>query len=757
MTTKNDFQKDKKLKDIIKMMISDPVISQDKDLVSGLQAILEDFGSHEYRITIIGEFSSGKSTFLNAIIGQDILPHGVEETTAAVTYIHNVRKEDKKFNKVKIFFRNGRTPEILDLSTSRTALIDYVTAKSKNKDVVKEIEEVHLYVNFMEGGENLVLIDTPGLNGIKDGMRDITYREIMRSHANICLFHVKGVSQTDVEFIDRFYKDGTPFFFVLNQIDRLTEETPEEKLIGFSKDIKDTVLHTQELPKFVYGVSALQALSARDKTIKRVYADDKEDLSEEKREYYLNKSGFLTLEKSLLDFIKNGEMEKNYLDQIKSRVINLLEIARNGAEADIELLQAKVSDIPEKKILETQKAKVLESIQKNLNVLKTKLGSNMADLENSQKTNIRRICESITEQANAIVNNWTSLDYAERDTKNGKVVNFINNKVNLERQRIESRLTPEFDRIFDNLISIVRSFVPNVAYSKKESKWDFTIEREGIQDDSKLRRLNQQISDIKAEREYNERKKQDADKQKLSIVNEIYSKEKTKAYLESNKIKAIRALGYEPSYRTWTETRPKRKYFLGLFSYKSSEEYEVNNMSEIQSYREKKRQIEYNYDSQIRATDSAIKGLIQKKEGLDPSIYDSIENTLRRKQEILESQKRREEEELELQRKYARTKLLNKLKEKARGLITRSIEPNSGELYLSLSDDIRNNIRHAETKMKDDLESEYARLRSIFLNQLEKLIMKVEAKEDVENNVKTIAQLENKASTISQFLTKLYN
>ena len=132
-----------------------------------------------------------------------------------------------------------------------------------------------------------------------------------------------------------------------------------------------------------------------------------------------------------------------------------------------------------------------------------------------------------------------------------------------------------------------------------------------------------------------------------------------------------------------------------------------------------------------------------------------MRDKLEKQKAILEIQKRREEEELELQRKYSRTKLLNKLKEQARGLIRRSIEPDTGELYLSLTDDIRSNIIHAEEKMRKDLEMDYSIMRNSFISQLNKLIKKIETKEDVASNKETIANLQSRIGRISQYLVKL--
>ncbi|MDE5757064.1 MAG: dynamin family protein, partial [Allobaculum sp.] len=438
----------------------------------------EDLKTNEYRITIIGEFSSGKSTFINALLGRDILPHGVEETTAAVTYIHNVSSDNPKANTVEVISYDESTPmQILNLSSSSSALIDYVTAKSSSKDVVSEIAEVHIYVPFMQGDEQVVLIDTPGLNGVKEGMRDITYREIHRSHANICLFLIKGASQSDLDFIEQFYKNGTPFFFVLNQIDALNEETPEERIEKFKSDIKNSIIHSDENPDNVFGISALKALTSRDHNIKRLYADDREDLTSEDRLRLLNASRIELFENALFKFVSNGEIEKNFLKNIMSRLANMLSTACQDAQTEIELLKVKAGDLPEKAVLERQKQVVESSIEGNKEIIKNKLSARMSELDREFTDTIRRSCDSISDEAEKIVSQWTDLEKAEKEAKAGKIVGLINDKVNYQRTFIiKPNLEKRFDKIYSDLVDTVSCFVPSVHYSKKTSSWNITIE-----------------------------------------------------------------------------------------------------------------------------------------------------------------------------------------------------------------------------------------------------------------------------------------
>lgn len=156
-----------------------------KDLIKCCE---DDIINKEYRITVVGQFSSGKSTLLNALIGKDVLTHANTETTATVTYIHNVPESDQRNNRIIVNFNQGDSKE---LPLSSDVLKNFTSTFSKENNVAKEVHSVDIYVHFTETDYPIVLIDTPGLNGMALGHREITLREIEKSHASICLFDVK--------------------------------------------------------------------------------------------------------------------------------------------------------------------------------------------------------------------------------------------------------------------------------------------------------------------------------------------------------------------------------------------------------------------------------------------------------------------------------------------------------------------------------------------------------------------------------------
>src|SRR5690606_37909400 len=83
-----------------------------------------------FRIIVIGEFKRGKSTFINTLIGEKLLPSGITPTTASI----NILKYGEK-PKALIHLNDGSVSEI-----QTGELKSFVTAKNKEANKIKYAE-----------------------------------------------------------------------------------------------------------------------------------------------------------------------------------------------------------------------------------------------------------------------------------------------------------------------------------------------------------------------------------------------------------------------------------------------------------------------------------------------------------------------------------------------------------------------------------------------------------------------------------------
>lgn len=81
---KNEIEK------IITQLRNNSTVKKSKQILADIKHIDSRLNEDVFKLAVVGEFSSGKSTFINAIIGMDLLSHSTEETTATLTYITNV-------------------------------------------------------------------------------------------------------------------------------------------------------------------------------------------------------------------------------------------------------------------------------------------------------------------------------------------------------------------------------------------------------------------------------------------------------------------------------------------------------------------------------------------------------------------------------------------------------------------------------------------------------------------------------------------
>lgn len=259
--------------EVIRQLSGQKELSELPEFQQRLGFFKKRFEDDEFRIAVVGEFSSGKSTFINALIGRDVLQHASLETTAAITQLINVRQEDSRCGKGCVKLSDGSTVHLQELDE----LVEYTTTFSKRLKVAAEVVQVELFLPLMPSAEPIVIVDTPGLNGMAGGHRKRTMELVQQAHACIYMLPQRGLADTDISSLRQLVLIQKKFIFVQNFIDTLNEDegdTLEKKLEEQKSILQEKVF--QDVPEAEFelcGVSALQALNAQDRNIQRMYKD----------------------------------------------------------------------------------------------------------------------------------------------------------------------------------------------------------------------------------------------------------------------------------------------------------------------------------------------------------------------------------------------------------------------------------------------------------------------------------------------------
>jgi ribosome biogenesis GTPase A len=218
-------------------------------VLAHVQHRLQRVEESRFRIAIVGEFSSGKSTFLNALLGEAILPSSVRPTTAAPNRIRWGAQPG-----LRVHYVDGRADE-----ASLDDLANFVTERANpgNKRKVDHVEIRYPLGLLRDGVE---LLDTPGISSLVEAHTRTTYEILPTCDAVVLLATGR---QPFSESIGTFLQDlrmtvEGKVFYVLNKIDQVDLEKRSQSVEFATRWVADKVEGARVLP-----VSAYQALVGR--------------------------------------------------------------------------------------------------------------------------------------------------------------------------------------------------------------------------------------------------------------------------------------------------------------------------------------------------------------------------------------------------------------------------------------------------------------------------------------------------------------
>jgi len=174
-----------------------------------------------FLLVVAGEFNSGKSSFINALLGERVLPEGVTPTTDRINLL-----------------RHGST-------VGERPLQAFLLERTHPAELLRELE----------------VVDTPGTNAIIRGHEELTRNFVPR--ADLVLFVTSAdrpFTESERGFLEQIRQWGKKIVFVVNKIDILATPAERDEVIEFVRRHGSDLLG--EAPE-VFPVSARRAQEAR--------------------------------------------------------------------------------------------------------------------------------------------------------------------------------------------------------------------------------------------------------------------------------------------------------------------------------------------------------------------------------------------------------------------------------------------------------------------------------------------------------------
>jgi len=192
-------------------------------------------------VAVLGQFKSGKSSFLNSLIGKPILPVGVIPVTTTIIRLQYGKKE-------RVFVRHfdGQQAEV-DIGA-----IEEFTSEAQNPANRKNVEVVDIELPSLEKYAGLRLVDTPGLGSIFRYHMETSENWLPKvGTALLAISSDRPLGQDDLQLI-RDSRTHTPkIVLLLTKVDLLSQEQQEE-IVHFFRGSLQKELH-EEFPIFLYS------------------------------------------------------------------------------------------------------------------------------------------------------------------------------------------------------------------------------------------------------------------------------------------------------------------------------------------------------------------------------------------------------------------------------------------------------------------------------------------------------------------------
>ncbi|MBW0767749.1 dynamin family protein [Mammaliicoccus lentus] len=409
--------------------------SSNISLIKQINEIIKKVYNKQYTVSFVGHFSAGKSTLINNVIGQNILPSSPVPTTS---------------NTAQLIASNQNSISVNLNDNQYTVVQEQEDVKKLNTED-REVESIEIEFTSDKFNKGFTFQDTPGVDSMSDNHRESAFQYLLTSNYvfyTVDYNHVQ--SDMNFNFIKSLNKLDIPVILVVNQIDKHDDEEISFEIYKnrVNKALKDWNLNVEE----VFYVSKFEAKY-----------NEKEKFNHFIHELDKNRTEHQHFIERVTNYIKNDQLEyiKNNMEDILSEI----DSTEETFDEDYKAYKEKYNVQNEHSLIQNK-----DEFRQNLKDTRKEILDNAYLMPYEMRETIRKYLET------------TAKEYKVKGlfNKEKKKEAIQNEKLDLVKEQLDLKIHDEITKVWIKSLENLNKYINDSNLFEKIINQKYTISKEAL-------------------------------------------------------------------------------------------------------------------------------------------------------------------------------------------------------------------------------------------------------------------------------------
>ncbi len=409
--------------------------SSNISLIKQINEMIKKVYNKQYTVSFVGHFSAGKSTLINNVIGQNILPSSPVPTTS---------------NTAQLIASNQNSISVNLNDNQYTVVQEQEDVKKLNTED-REVESIEIEFTSDKFNKGYTFQDTPGVDSMSDNHRESAFQYLLTSNYvfyTVDYNHVQ--SDMNFNFIKSLNKLDIPVILVVNQIDKHDDEEISFEIYKnrVNKALKDWNLNVEE----VFYVSKFETKY-----------NEKEKFNHFIHELDKNRTEHQHFIERVTNYIKNDQLEyiKNNMEDILSEI----DSTEETFDEDYKAYKEKYTVQNEHSLIQNK-----DEFRQNLKDTRKEILDNAYLMPYEMRETIRKYLET------------TAKEYKVKGlfNKEKKKEAIQNEKLDLVKEQLDLKIHDEITKVWIKSLENLNKYINDSNLFEKIINQKYTISKEAL-------------------------------------------------------------------------------------------------------------------------------------------------------------------------------------------------------------------------------------------------------------------------------------